>query len=33
MNDPYYIEKICGVETLINQINLNDIQIADNDDF
>lgn len=29
MNDPYYIENICGVEKLMSEVNLNDIE----DDF
>jgi hypothetical protein len=30
MNDPYYIENISGIQELINEINLDEI---DNDDF
>lgn len=33
MNDPYYIEKISGVEALIKDVKLNDIVNADADDF
>jgi hypothetical protein len=29
MNDPYYLERICGVEKLINEINLNEIEAGD----
>ena len=33
MNDPYYIEKISGVEELIKQVKLDDICNGDKDDF
>jgi len=29
MNDPYYIENICGVEKLMQAININDIEVED----
>ena len=29
MNDPYYIENICGVEKIINDIDLRDIDLGD----
>ena len=33
MNDPYYIEKISGVEDLIKDVKLDEIVNADADDF
>lgn len=29
MNDPYYIEKICGVEKIISEIKLDEIEVGD----
>jgi hypothetical protein len=29
MNDPYYLEKICEVDKLINEINLDEIELGD----
>lgn len=29
MNDSYYIEKICGVEELINDINIDEVEVGD----
>jgi hypothetical protein len=29
MNDPYYIENICGVEKLMQDVNLDDVEVGD----
>jgi hypothetical protein len=29
MNDPYYLENTCGVDKLINEINLDEIEVGD----
>jgi hypothetical protein len=29
MNNPYYLENICGVDKLINEINLDEIEVGD----
>lgn len=32
MNDPFYLENICGVQKLISEINLDDIDIEKGED-
>ncbi len=29
MNDPYYIENICGVDKLMEAVNLDDVEVGD----